>query len=123
MSGHGSPRPVRVAQLIQEEIGKLLLRGLKDPRIGGLITITGAKLSPDLKEAVVYYSVLGSELQQKDTAQGLSAASPYLQREVGKNLKLRYSPRLRFVFDESIERGDRIEQLLKEAKQKESPKE
>jgi ribosome-binding factor A len=119
----GSPRALRVAQLIQEEISRLLLRGLKDPRLGGLITITGAKLSPDLKEAVVYYSVFGSEAQQKETAQGLSAASPHLQRELSRNLKLRYAPRLRFVFDESIERGDRIEQLLKEAKAKTSSEE
>ena len=114
----GSPRAVRVAQLIQEEIGRLLLRGLKDPRLGGLITITGAKLSPDLKEAVVYYSVFGPEAQRKDTAAGLAAAARHLQSQVARNLRLRYVPHLRFVFDESIERGDRIEQLLKEAKSK-----
>jgi len=114
----GSPRAIRVAQLIQEEIGRLLLRGLKDPRLGGLITITGAKLSPDLKEAVVYYSVFGTDAQRKETGAGLAAAARHLQHEVTRNLKLRYAPHLRFVFDESIERGDRIEQLLKEAKSK-----
>jgi len=116
----GAPRPMRVAQMIQEEVSRLLLRGLKDPRLGGLITVTGAKISPDLKEAVVYYSVFGDEAQRKATQQGLEAASTYLKREVAHNLKLRYAPHLRFVFDESIERGDRIEQLLREAKQKES---
>ncbi len=73
----GSPRAVRVAQLIQEEIGRLLLRGLKDPRLSsGFITITGAKLSPDLKEAVIYYSVFGDEAQRKETGAGLNAAAP-----------------------------------------------
>ncbi len=114
----GSPRALRVAQLIQEEIGHILLRGLKDPRIGGMITVTGAKLSPDLKEAVVYYSVFGTEAQRKETAAGLTAAAHHLRHEIGRNLKLRYAPHLRFIFDESIERGDRIEQLLKEAKSK-----
>ena len=115
----GSPRAVRVAQLIQEEIGRLLLRGLKDPRLSsGFITITGAKLSPDLKEAVIYYSVFGDEAQRKETGAGLNAAAPHLKRQLSYNLKLRYVPHLRFVFDESIERGDRIEQLLKEAKSK-----
>jgi ribosome-binding factor A len=121
MSQRASPRPMRVAQMIQEEVGRLLVRGLKDPRLGGLITVTGAKISPDLKEAVVYYSVLGDEAQRKSTQAGLEAAAPYLKREVARNLTLRYAPQLRFVFDESIERGDRIEQLLKEAKQKQSP--
>jgi ribosome-binding factor A len=118
-----TPRAVRVAQTIQEEVSRLLLRGLKDPRLGGLITVTGAKISPDLKEAVVYYSVFGEPAQREMTQEGLEAASPYLKREVAKNLKLRYAPHLRFVFDESIERGDRIEQLLREAKQKALPEE
>jgi ribosome-binding factor A len=115
----GSPRALRVAQLLQEEVSRILVRGLKDPRLAnGFITITGAKVSPDLKEAVVYYSVFGSEAQQKEIAAGLNAAARHLQYEVTRNLKLRTAPNLRFVFDESIERGDRIEQLLKEAKSK-----
>lgn len=119
----GAPRPMRVAQLLQEEISRLLLRGLKDPRLTGLITVTGAKLSPDLKEAVIYYSVFGTDAQRKETQAGLTAAAPFLQRESGRSLKLRYSPHLRFVFDESIERGDRIEQLLREAKAMPGPAE
>ncbi len=119
----GAPRPLRVAQLLQEEISRLLVRGLKDPRLTGLITVTGAKISPDLKEAVLYYSVFGDAAARAMTQEGLQAAAPYLKREVVKNLKLRAAPHLRFVFDESIERGDRIEQLLKEARAKASDQE
>ena len=117
-SPRGSPRAARVAQMIQEEVSRLLLRGLKDPRLGGLITVTGAKVSPDLKEAVIYYSVFGETAKREETQKGLEAASAYLKREISQNVQLRYAPNLRFVFDESIERGDRIEQLLREAKQK-----
>jgi ribosome-binding factor A len=117
-SPRGSPRAARVAQMIQEEVSRLLLRGLKDPRLGGLITVTGAKVSPDLKEAVIYYSVFGEAVKRAETQKGLEAASAYLKREISQNVQLRYAPNLRFVFDESIERGDRIEQLLREAKEK-----
>jgi ribosome-binding factor A len=119
----GAPRPLRVAELIQQEIGRILVRGLKDPRLTGMITITGGKISPDLKEAVIYYSVFGDDAARKTTQEGLEAAAPYLKRELVKNLKLRAAPHLRFTFDESIARGDRIEQLLKEAKAKESGQE
>ena len=72
-------RPQRVASLIQEELGYILARGLKDPRLTGLITITGVKLSPDLKEGVVYYSVFGTEAQLKETQAGLDAAAGHLK--------------------------------------------
>jgi len=113
-------RPRRVAQLIQEELGRVILKGFRDPRISGFLTITGVKLSPDLKEGMVYFSVLGSEEERKETAKGLAAATQYIRREIGRNLKLRYTPNLRFVFDEAIERGDRIERLLKEVREQES---
>lgn len=112
-----STRPQRVASVIQEELGLILARGgLKDPRLSGLITITGVKLSPDLKEGVVYYSVFGTDEQLKSTQEGLEAAAGYLKTEVGRAIQVRYTPRLRFVYDESVARGDRIEQLLREVK-------
>jgi ribosome-binding factor A len=109
-------RPQRVASLIQEELGRMLSRGLKDPRLAGLITITGVKLSADLKEGVVYYSVFGTEAQLRSTQEGLDAAAGYLKTEVGQAIKLRYTPRLRFVYDESVAQGDRIEQLLRQVR-------
>ena len=117
MSTHD--RPARVAHEFQRELSVVLARGLKDPRVTGLVTVTGCKMSPDLKEAVAYVSVLGEERVVKETLEGLKAAAGYLQREVSRAVKLRYTPHLRFVFDESVGRGDRIDRLLREAKAQE----
>lgn len=106
----------RVAELIQQEISQLLIRGLKDPRIG-LLTITGAKVSPDLREAWIYYAVHGEAKARRDAQAGLEAARGYIRREVGRAVRLRVTPELHFVFDEAIERGDRIDQLLRQVKQ------
>jgi ribosome-binding factor A len=116
MSTHN--RPVRVAEEFRQELSALLARGLKDPRITGFVTVTGAKMSPDLKEVTVYVSVHGDDGTRERTLEGLRAAATYLQREVARNLKLRHTPHLRFVYDESVERGDRIERLLREAREK-----
>jgi ribosome-binding factor A len=118
MSTHS--RPARVAEEFRHELTSILARGLKDPRITGFVTITGAKMSPDLKEIAVYVSIHAEEKEREKTLEGLRAAATYLQREVGRNLRLRNTPHLRFVYDESVERGDRIERLLKEAKAKDS---
>ncbi len=109
-------RPARVAEEFRHELGKILSRGLKDPRITGFITVTGAKMSPDLKEIAVYVSIHAGEAERNRTLEGLGAAATYLQREVARSLRLRHTPHLRFVYDESVARGDRIERLLKEAR-------
>jgi len=114
-----SNRPTRVAHEFQRELSALLARGLKDPRITGFITVTGAKMSPDLKEVVAYVSIHGEEAVRRQTLQGLAAAAGYLQREVARNILLRWVPHLRFVYDESVEEGDKIERLLKEVKARE----
>jgi ribosome-binding factor A len=108
-----------VASEFQRELSALLARGLKDPRITGFITVTGARMSPDLREAVVYVSVHGEEPVRRETMRGLGAAAGFLQREVARALKLRHTPHLRFVYDESVEEGDRIERLLRQVKEKE----
>jgi ribosome-binding factor A len=118
MSTHS--RPARVAEEFRHELSAILARGLKDPRITGFVTITGSKMSPDLREIAVYVSIHAEAVERERTLEGLRAAATYLQREVARNLKLRHTPHLRFVYDESVERGDRIERLLKEARQKDS---
>ena len=110
-------RPQRVGHLIQQELGRLFAKGFRDPRITGMITITGVEIPPDLKQATVFYSMLGTEAERKETAKGLAAAAGYMRREIGHVIGLRYTPELRFVFDESIERGDRIERLLKQTRE------
>ncbi len=114
MSTHN--RPARVAEEFRQELSALLARGLKDPRISGFVTVTGAKMSPDLKEATAYVSVHADEKVREKTMEGLRAAATVLQREVARTIGLRYTPHLRFVYDESVERGDRIDRLLRQAR-------
>ena len=117
MSTHD--RATRVAHEFQRELSEVLARGLKDPRVTGFITVTGAKMPPDLKDITVYVSIHGDEATREQTLAGLKAAAGYLQREVGHRLNLRYTPHLRFAYDESVAEGDKIERLLKEVKNKE----
>ena len=112
-------RPVRIAEELRQELSSLITRGLKDPRITGMITVTGAKVSPDLKEATAYVSVHADGPVREKTMEGLRAACGFLQREAARNLGLRYTPHLRFVYDESVERGDRIDRLLREVRVRE----
>ncbi len=114
MSTHS--RPARVAEEFRHELGAVLARGLKDPRVTGFTTVTGAKMSPDLKEITVYVSIHAEPAERDRTLEGLRAAATWLQREVARNLRLRHTPHLRFVYDESVARGDRIERLLREAR-------
>jgi len=112
-------RPARVAHEFQRELGELISRGLKDPRITGFVTVTGAKMSPDLKEVTVYVSIHGEERVREETLEGLRSAASYLKREVSRAIGLRWVPHLRFAYDGSIAEGDRIERLLKEARERE----
>lgn len=113
-------RPDRVAEEFRQELGAILARGLKDPRVTGFITLTGAKMAPDLKEVTVYLSIHAEEAERERTLEGLRAAATFLQREVARNLKLRWTPHLRFAYDASVERGDRIERLLREARERDA---
>jgi ribosome-binding factor A len=111
-------RPERVGHEIQALLGELFARGMRDPRIG-FITITGVKMSPDLRVAKVFYSMIGTEEQRAETKAGLDAAKGFVRREVTSRVKLRISPEIYFSFDGSLEEGDKIERLLKEVKAKE----
>jgi ribosome-binding factor A len=111
MSTHN--RPERVAQMVQELLGQIFVRGMRDPRIG-LVTITGVKMSPDLREARVYWTVHGDAEQRKQTAKALEKARGFLRREIGTEIKLRVVPNLMFTYDEAIDRGERIEQLIRQ---------
>ena len=106
-------RPERVAQMVQELLGELFARGMRDPRIG-LVTITGVKMSPDLREARVFWTVHGDAEQRKHTGRGLDKARGFLRHEIGMQLKLRVTPELSFTYDEAIDRGERIEQLIRQ---------
>ena len=108
-------RPERVGEAIRDELAQLLARDVHDPGIG-FITLTRVKVSPDLQSARVYYTTLGDEKAQRETAKALTRATPFLRRQIGQRIRLRRVPEVEFFYDESIARGDRIEQILQELK-------
>jgi ribosome-binding factor A len=105
-------RADRVSLAVKREVAEMLIREIKDPRIG-MVTVTGVTMSPDLRHARIYYSVLGGEKELKDSAAGLKQATPYIQRQIGHRIRLRFTPELDFQYDHSLEYGSHIEQLLK----------
>ena len=113
---HLGHRHERVAEEIRHEVAAMLAGELKDPRIAGLVTVTEVRLTPDLKHACIFVSVMGSEAEQASTLAGLAAACGYVRREVGRRLQLRRSPEIHFVLDRSEEYGRHIEDLLRQAK-------
>ena len=110
----------RVNSLIRQEISELLQRQVKDPRLGNFIAVTEVFTSPDLKSAKVFVSHIGSEEEKQKTLSVLASASGFFRRELGKRMKLRYTPELIFQWDDSIERGDRLSQLIDRLPQSEN---
>ena len=107
-------RPDRVGDLIRQEISEVLTRGaVHDPGIG-FITLTRVKVSADLQLARVFYTALGDEKARSDTRRALERAAPFLRRQIGARLRLKRTPELTFVYDDSIAGQDRIEQILNE---------
>lgn len=98
---------------MQKEISALLLKGLKDPRVG-FVTITGVSVTPDMHLARVHYTVYGDETQRAETQKGLKSAVPFIRRELSRRLRLRYVPELIFEFDKALEYGNRIDSLLRQ---------
>ncbi len=116
--GQGS-RSERVGELIRSELAQLLARAVKDPGLG-FVTVTDVRLTNDLQLARVFYTVLGDDRRRADTARALKRAKPFLKREVGHRIRLRRTPEIAFIYDDSIERQNRIEQLLQDIHASES---
>ena len=102
----------RVNSLIRQEISELLLREVKDPRLGTFVTVTAVDTSPDMRHAKVYVSRIGSEDDRKETMGVLASAAGFLRRELGSRVRLRRVPQLAFHWDDSIQRGDHLLQLI-----------
>ncbi len=113
-------RAERVGDLIRREISEMLIRGIKDPRIG-LVTITRVRISDDLRAAKVYFSALGDEDDHRRSLQGLNSAKGFIKREVGRRLHLRYVPEIVFKFDPSLEYADHMNRLIRELNREEKP--
>jgi len=104
-------RAQRVGDQILKVIAPFLLQKVKDPRVEG-VTLTGVRLSKDLRVAKVYFSVLGEDNDIKNATAGLDSAKGFIKRELGSKLDLRVMPDIQFLHDESFARGLRIERLL-----------
>lgn len=112
----GYKRSDRVADLIKEEVASMVTFGaIKDPRIG-FVTITHVELTPDLKEAKVYFSQIGSAKDKEKSRNGLNNASGFIRRHLAKTLDLRHIPTITFLFDDSLEYSDHIQKVLKDMK-------
>jgi ribosome-binding factor A len=104
----------RVNEAVREVLSTRLAEGLSDPRIG-FVTVTSVDTSPDLRHARVYVSVLGGERERDDALAGLASAHGVLQSAIAGELRMKRTPTLQFVYDESVDRGMRITELLDEA--------
>ncbi len=103
----------RVNEAVREVLSARIAEGLKDPRIG-FVTVTAVDTSPDLRHARVFVSVLGDDAEREQTLAGLESSHGYLQGRIADELRLKRTPTLEFVYDESIERGMRISELLED---------
>ncbi|WP_207456222.1 30S ribosome-binding factor RbfA [Desertivibrio insolitus] len=112
-------RARKIADRIKVIVAKALERGIKDPRLG-FVTITDVRVTGDLQHASIFYTVYGSDEERADTAAALTAATGMLRKEVGRNLQIRLTPSLEFIPDAIPETSARLEQLLAEARERDS---
>lgn len=113
MSGR---RPERIAEQIKEEVSLIIAGDLEDPRIG-FVTVTDAKVSPDLRHAKIYVTVMGKE-QAAESVEALNHAAGFVRHQLGVALRIKRIPELRFIFDETPQTAARIEELLSEEVEK-----
>lgn len=108
----------RVAEQMKKEVSDIIAHKIKDPRVG-FVTVTDVEVTGDLQQATVFISVLGDEEQKEASLVGLEKAKGFIRSEIGKRIRLRKTPELFFEFDESIQYGNRIDELLMKLKKSE----
>lgn len=101
----------KLQELIKQEVGKMLLNDIKDPRIG-FVTVTDVEMTGDLREAKIFVSVMGNSEQIKNSLEGLNSALGFIRREIGKRIRLRFTPEISFALDTSLDYGEKIQKLL-----------
>ena len=104
-------RVEKLQELIKQEMGKMLLTDLKDPRIG-FVTVTDVEMTGDLREAKIYVSIMGGQDEVKNSFEGLQSALGFIRREIGQRIKIRFTPEISFALDTSLDYGDHIQKLL-----------
>jgi ribosome-binding factor A len=108
-------RATRVGDVLLKELADLLMRRVKDPRVSG-VTLTGIRVSNDLKHAKVYFSLIGDDQAIMEVQQGLDSAKGFIKREIGLRLELKYVPDIVFKHDPSLATGERMEKLFQSMK-------
>jgi ribosome-binding factor A len=116
VKGKDTRRIDRLGDLIKEEISNLLIRQIRDPRIG-MLTITDVEVSRDLRTAKVFYTVSGDDNARREAQRGLESAVGFIRSAVAHNLTIRRMPELTFVFDTSLDYGQKIDRILEELKE------
>jgi ribosome-binding factor A len=111
-------RTARLNEVIKEEISDILQRKLKDPRIG-FVTVTAVEVSPDLRHANIFVSILGNKKEKEATYQSLIGARGFIRSELSKRIRIKFLPEISFSIDESVEEGIRISKLIKKIRKKE----
>jgi len=106
----GQGRPQRLGDLIQREVSELIRLEVRDPRVG-MVTITSVDVSPDISHAKIFFTILEKDKLQ-ETLAGLARSAGFLRAQLAKRIKMYTTPELRFVYDESVERGDRLSRLI-----------
>ncbi|WP_270181874.1 30S ribosome-binding factor RbfA [Alkalihalobacillus sp. CinArs1] len=109
-------RAHRVGEQMKKELGDIISRKIKDPRVG-FVTVTAVEVTNDLQQATVFITVLGDEEKKDATLNGLAKATGFIRSEIGKRIRLRKTPEIYFEFDESIDYGNKIERLLADLNQ------
>ena len=104
-------RVEKLQELIKQEVGKMLLMDIKDSRIG-FVTVTGVEMTGDLREAKIYVSIMGNDEQIKSSLEGLNSALGFIRREIGKRIKIRFTPEISFALDKSLDYSEHIQKLL-----------
>lgn len=117
-----SHRANRVAEEIKREVTQMLRDEIKDPRVG-FVTVTGVEVTPDMRYAKVFFSVYGNEEDKAQSMEALEKAKGFVRSELGKRMRLRYTPEISFKFDTSIEYGAKIMKLLEGVKETENANE
>ena len=107
-----SRRTERINELLRQEISQLLLRQIKDPRLGGVISVTQVNTSSDLRSAHVLLSVMGDPATKQSALEGVQSAASFIRRELRGRLTLRYTPFLRFDLDDSLEQGEHLLRIM-----------
>lgn len=109
-------RAERVGELLTEVIADVLREDIRDPRVTA-VTITAAKVTKDLRQARIYFTILGGASENKDSVlAGLKSALGFIRARIGKQLKLRFVPAIEFFYDESVDEAERIEKLLRQVR-------